>query len=72
MWPWMLVAGGALLVSAARVGAGRHFYTDVVAGSLAGAVIGGLVPRLHPVARSDGRRPMGCGSADRAAVSSAR
>ena len=72
MWPWMLVAGGATLVSAARVGAGRHFYTDVVAGSLAGAVIGGLVPRLHPGTRSDGRRPTGSGSADRAAFSSAR
>ena len=41
------MAGGATLVSVARVGAGRHFYTDVVAGSLAGAVIGALVPRLH-------------------------
>jgi membrane-associated phospholipid phosphatase len=60
IWPWMLVAGGATLVSAARVGAGRHFYTDVVAGSLTGAVIGGLVPGLHPVTRSDGR---GCARA---------
>ncbi len=51
IWPWMLVAGGATLISAARVGAGRHFYTDVVAGSLAGAVIGALVPRLHPGTR---------------------
>ncbi len=58
MWPWMLVAGGATLISAARVGAGRHFYTDVVAGSLAGAVIGTLVPRLHPGIRSDGRGPI--------------
>jgi membrane-associated phospholipid phosphatase len=48
MWPWVLLAAGATLISAARVGAGRHFYTDVVAGSLAGAVIGALVPRLHP------------------------
>ncbi len=48
IWPWMLVAGGATLISATRVGAGRHFFTDVVAGSLAGAVIGALVPRLHP------------------------
>ena len=48
IWPWMLLAGGAALISAARVGAGRHFYTDVVAGSLAGAAIGALVPRLHP------------------------
>jgi membrane-associated phospholipid phosphatase len=51
IWPWMLVAGGATLVSVARVGAGRHFYTDVVAGSLAGAAIGALVPRLHPGTR---------------------
>jgi membrane-associated phospholipid phosphatase len=47
-WPWMLLAGGAALISLARLGAGRHFYTDVVAGSLAGATIGALVPRLHP------------------------
>jgi membrane-associated phospholipid phosphatase len=48
IWPWILVAGGATLISATRVGAGRHFYTDAVAGSLAGAAIGVLVPRLHP------------------------
>jgi membrane-associated phospholipid phosphatase len=47
-WPWMLLAGGAALISLARLGAGRHFYTDVVAGSLAGATIGALIPRLHP------------------------
>ncbi len=51
IWPWILVAGGATLISAARVGAGRHFYTDVVAGSLAGAAIGALVPGLHPGTR---------------------
>jgi len=51
IWPWMLVAGGATLISATRVGAGRHFYTDVVAGSLAGAAIGALVPWLHPGTR---------------------
>jgi hypothetical protein len=48
IWPWMLLAAGATLISAARVGAGRHFYTDAVAGSLAGGAIGALVPRLHP------------------------
>ncbi len=48
MGPWMLLAGGAAVISAARVGAGRHFYTDVMAGSLAGATVGALVPRLHP------------------------
>ena len=54
IWPWMLLASGAALISAARVGAGRHFYPDVVAGSLAGAAVGALVPRLHPAIRSDG------------------
>jgi membrane-associated phospholipid phosphatase len=53
--PWILLAGGAVLVSAARVGAGRHFYSDVVAGSVAGAVIGGLVPRLHRGTRNGER-----------------
>ena len=62
VWPCMLVAGGATLISAARLGAGRHFYTDVVAGSVAGAAIGALVPRLHRLApdqpgRLTARRP---------------
>jgi membrane-associated phospholipid phosphatase len=59
IWQWTLLAGGATLISATRVGAGRHFYTDVVAGSLAGAAIGALVPRLHPGTRCGGMRPMG-------------
>ena len=71
-WPWMLAAGGAALISATRVGAGRHFYTDVAAGSLAGTAIGALVPRLHPGTRSDGRGPLGGDSARPAAVGSGR
>jgi len=34
-------------VSIERVRAGRHFPTDVIAGSIAGAGIGLVVPHLH-------------------------
>lgn len=47
-WPWTLAGLGATAVAAARVGAGRHFYSDVAAGALAGGLVGGLVPLLHP------------------------
>jgi membrane-associated phospholipid phosphatase len=66
LWPWMLVAGGTVFMSAARVRAGRHFYTDVLAGSAAGAIVGALVPCLHKRVRSDGKGPMD-GDAGRAA-----
>jgi membrane-associated phospholipid phosphatase len=44
-----LVVGAALTgwVSYERVRSGNHFPTDVIAGSLAGAAIGVLVPHLH-------------------------
>jgi undecaprenyl-diphosphatase len=48
--PWItLVASTALttFVSIERVRAGEHFPTDVIAGALAGAAIGVLVPHLH-------------------------
>jgi undecaprenyl-diphosphatase len=48
--PWVtLVVATALtsFVSIERVRAGEHFPTDVIAGSLAGAAIGVLVPHLH-------------------------
>ena len=48
VWPWALAAIGTAAVSLARVGCGRHFYTDVAAGAVAGAVVGSLVPLLHP------------------------
>ena len=56
--PWVtLVAGTALttFVSIERVRAGAHFPTDVIAGSLAGAGVGIIVPHLHrrvPVGKS--------------------
>ena len=48
--PWVTMAAGALLttgISYERVRAGAHFPTDVIAGALAGACIGVLVPHLH-------------------------
>ncbi len=45
------VSGGAAAWSAttayARVAAGRHFYTDVLAGLLLGTTVGFVVPKLH-------------------------
>lgn len=56
--PWRFVMGfGALaatsLTGYARVGAGRHFYTDVLAGGLLGAASGILVPLVHHWLKDD-------------------
>ena len=48
--PWItlvLAAGLSTFVSIERVRAGAHFPTDVIAGSVAGAGIGIVVPHLH-------------------------
>jgi membrane-associated phospholipid phosphatase len=48
--PWLtfaLAAGVATFTSVERVQAGRHFPTDVIAGTFAGAGIGVVVPHLH-------------------------
>jgi membrane-associated phospholipid phosphatase len=48
--PWITLAAGTLLtafVSYERVRSGAHFPTDVIAGAMAGAAIGVLVPHLH-------------------------
>lgn len=48
--PWITLAGSTVLTGVtgyARVRAGVHFPTDVIAGALAGAGIGALVPYLH-------------------------
>jgi len=48
--PWITLLAGAGLttfVSIERVRAGQHFPTDVIAGSIAGAGIGLVVPHLH-------------------------
>jgi undecaprenyl-diphosphatase len=47
-WVTLIVAAGlSTFVSIERVRAGAHFPTDVIAGSIAGAGIGVLVPHLH-------------------------
>lgn len=51
--PWITLGVGALtttLVAIGRVKDGDHFPTDVIAGAMAGAGIGVLVPHLHRVA----------------------
>jgi undecaprenyl-diphosphatase len=48
--PWITLGAATALtafVSYERVRAGEHFPTDVIAGSLAGAAVGVLVPHLH-------------------------
>ncbi len=48
--PWLTLALGTALtgfVSYERVRAGAHFPTDVLAGAMAGAAVGVLVPHLH-------------------------
>jgi membrane-associated phospholipid phosphatase len=48
--PWITLIAGTLLtgfVAVERVRSGAHFPTDVIAGSLAGAGVGILVPHLH-------------------------
>jgi undecaprenyl-diphosphatase len=56
--PWITLGVGTLLtgfVSYERVRSGAHFPTDVVAGSMAGAAIGVLIPHLHHrAARGEG------------------
>jgi membrane-associated phospholipid phosphatase len=48
--PWVtlvLATGLTTFVSIERVRAGKHFPTDVIAGSVAGAGVGVIVPHLH-------------------------
>ena len=54
--PWTVAALGTVSMAAARVGAGKHFYSDVTAGALAGALVGALVPLLHPANGTKGWR----------------
>jgi undecaprenyl-diphosphatase len=61
--PWLVLALGATittLVDVGRVEAGKHFPTDVIAGSMVGVGIGIMVPHLH---RTDSltRRPVWVG-----------
>jgi membrane-associated phospholipid phosphatase len=49
-WRWVVSSAAAVLVGVtayARVGAGKHFYTDVLTGAVLGGALGWLVPHLH-------------------------
>lgn len=57
--PWITLiaaAGLSTFVSIERVRAGAHFPTDVIAGSIAGAGIGVIVPHLHRTSEIKQRR----------------
>lgn len=63
--PWVTLALGTALttfVSIERVRGGAHFPTDVIAGSIAGAGVGLLVPHLHR-SESTKQRPVWIGIA---------
>lgn len=62
-WPWIVTAATGFTVAAERVAAGRHFYTDVAVGALAGAAVGIFVPWLHE------REGLGSGSVSAVPVS---
>ncbi len=46
-WPWVAATAIGTAVAAERVAAGRHFYTDVMVGAVAGSLFGITVPWLH-------------------------
>ena len=47
VWPWVITAVVGLGEAATRILAGRHFYSDVGVGILAGTAVGTLIPYLH-------------------------
>ncbi len=46
-WPWIGATAIGTAVAVERVAAGRHFYTDVMVGAVAGSAFGIVVPWLH-------------------------
>jgi membrane-associated phospholipid phosphatase len=57
-WPWVITGVYGASVAAERVAAGRHFYTDVIVGALAGSAVGYVIPWLHErdEMKSDGEK----------------
>lgn len=53
---WVLGLSFASSVAVARVEAGKHFWTDVIVGAVAGTSIGLIVPALHRSKRLGGER----------------
>lgn len=63
--PWLTLGGGTALlgvVAYGRIRSGAHFPTDVIAGIMAGAGIGILVPHFHRLA-TEKQRPLWIGYA---------
>lgn len=58
VWPWVITGAYGASVAAERVAAGRHFYTDVIVGALAGSAVGFVIPWLHErdEIKSDGEK----------------
>ena len=54
-WPWIATAATGVGVAALRIEAGRHFYSDVGVGALAGFAVGTLIPLLHRLEDEDRR-----------------
>ena len=51
---WITAATIPAVTGALRIGAGRHFLSDVLAGYAVGAAVGILVPQLHKDKKGDG------------------
>jgi membrane-associated phospholipid phosphatase len=60
-WPYLLAGGGALSLTTGylRLGADKHWFTDVLTGAVWGAAVGLVVPRLHLGPTGGGRNENG-------------
>ncbi len=56
---WVLGMGVATTTAVMRVEAGKHFWTDIMVGAVAGAAVGLLVPALHRSERFGERLAIG-------------
>jgi membrane-associated phospholipid phosphatase len=58
IWPWLGTAAVGSSVAWERVADGRHFYSDVIVGAVAGIACGVVVPWMHSTPGSLALRPM--------------
>lgn len=68
-WPWIITAAVGTSVMIERVAAGRHFYSDVLFGALAGIGVGTFIPMLHYRSPDSNFEVKPIASADRLGVS---